>query len=317
LTRVAFRLGDRLTYYAYAAGWGLVRRLPERAAYQLFDRLADAAWRRQGPSVRRLEANLARVLGPAAGPAKVRALSRAGMRSYLRYWCDVFRLPDWDHERTVGSVRVVGEEHLRGALAAGRGFLAALPHSGNWDHVGAWACRTGAPVTTVAERLRPERLYERFLAFRQGLGMEIIPLTGGQRDLLGALADAAGANRAVCLLADRDLRASGVDVTFFGEPARLPAGPALLALRSGAPLHPVVVTYAERDGGHGILVTIHPAVPVPRHGTTRERAVAMTQALADVFATAIAAAPQDWHMLQRLWLADLERPADDSPVAAA
>ena len=119
---------------------------------------------------------------PAADEAELRALSRAGMRSYLRYWCDVFRLPDWSQDRVVSSVRVVGEDHLRSSTGPGeRGVVGALMHMGNWDHAGAWASLTGVPVVTVAERLRPERLYERFLAYREGLGMEILPLTGGER----------------------------------------------------------------------------------------------------------------------------------------
>ncbi|MDP9398973.1 MAG: phosphatidylinositol mannoside acyltransferase [Actinomycetota bacterium] len=297
----AAELRTSLMYAGYAAGWAGVRRLPEQAAYRLFARAADAAWQRRGPSVRQLEANLRRV-APGAGERALRELSRAGMRSYLRYWCDVFRMPNWDRDRIVGAVTPVGEEQLRTALGQGRGFVAALPHLGNWDHAGAWACLTGAPVTTVAERLRPERLYERFAGFRAGLGMEILPLTAptgaAERALLGTLADRLRANRVVCLLADRDLRASGIPVDFFGARATMPPGPALLAVLTGAPLHPVTPVYDER----GIVLTIAAEVVPPATGTTRHRVAAATQQVADVFADAIAAAPQDWHMLQPLWL---------------
>ena len=166
--------------------------------------------------MRRLESNLLRAR-PEADGHELRALTRAGMRSYLRYWCDAFRLPDWDHERVVGSVRVEGEHHLRANVGeGGRGVVGALMHMGNWDHAGAWASLTGAPVVTVAERLRPERLYERFLAYREGLGMEILPLTGGEGDLLDTLSRRLRAGRLVPLLADRDLRAS----RHRGGPAR-------------------------------------------------------------------------------------------------
>lgn len=300
----AAELRDLLVHAGYSAGWTGVRRLPEGAAYRLFAQVADAAWRRRGPSVRRLEANLGRVV-PSAGGRALRELSRVGMRSYLRYWCDVFRMPDWDRDRMVGAVTPVGEGHLRTALAQGRGFIAALPHLGNWDHAGAWACLTGAPVTTVAERLRPERLYERFAGFRADLGMEILPLTGAlggaERGVLGTLAERLRAGRVVCLLADRDLRASGIPVDFFGARATMPPGPALLAVLTGAPLHPVTPTYDER----GIVLTIGPEVLPPVTGTTRERVGAATQQVAGAFERAIAAAPQDWHMLQPLWADDL------------
>jgi phosphatidylinositol dimannoside acyltransferase len=171
----------------------------------------------------------------------------------------------------------------------------------------------------VAARLRPERLYERFLAYRQGLGMEILPLTGGESDLLDTLSARLRAGRLVPLLADRDLRASGIEVTLLGEATRMPPGPALLALRTGAALHPVSIWHepAEEgadggtaDGSAGraddrLVIRFHDAVEAPTSGTTRERVTAMTQEVADVFGDAIRAHPEHWHMLQPLWLADL------------
>ena len=315
-------LRDELSYRLYAGAWSLVRRLPERAAYAIFDVLAEAAWRLRGTGVRQLEANLARAR-PDADAAELARLSRAGMRSYLRYWCDAFRLPDWDHGRVVGSVRVEGEHHLRATTGDGRrGMVAALMHMGNWDHAGAWASLTGAPVVTVAERLRPERLYERFLAYREGLGMEILPLTGGDRDLLDVLAKRLRAGRLVPLLADRDLRASGLPVDLLGEPAGLAPGPAMLALRTGAALHPVSIWHEAAEGADGrssvrrLVIRFHDEIPVPATGTTRARLTAMTQEVADVFGAAIAAHPTDWHMLQVVWTADLDQPADTAVRAS-
>jgi len=299
-----------LTYRLYAGAWGLVRRLPEPVAYRLFDLVADVMWRRRGWSVVRLSANLRRAR-PEATDEELRELTRAGLRSYLRYWCDAFRLPDWDHDRVVGSVRVEGEHHLRANVGAGgRGVVGALMHMGNWDHAGAWAALTGAPVVTVAERLRPERLYERFLAYREALGMEILPLTGGAGDLLDTLSRRLREGRLVPLLADRDLRASGIEVDLLGGSTRMPPGPAMLALRTGAALHPVSIWH-EQVGEHlrgpeqRLVIRFHDEVVPPGEGRTREKVTTMTQQVADVFGAAIQAHPQDWHMLQPLWLADL------------
>ena len=297
---------DRLTYLVYAAGWSIVRALPERVAYAGFRFVADTVWRRRGASVVRLEANRRRAR-PHAPPAELKELSRAGMRSYLRYWCDAFRLPDWDERRVLTTVRVEGEEHLWATVGEGRpGMVAALLHMGNWDHAGAWASVAGAPVVTVAERLRPERLYERFLAYRESLGMEILPLTGGQGDLLDTLSRRLRAGRLVPLLADRDLRASGIEVLLLGEPTRMPPGPTMLALRTGAPLHPVTIWHEQGDGRvPRLVIRFHDPVDVPAQGRTREKVQDMTQQVADVFGAAIQAHPEDWHMLQPLWLADL------------
>jgi KDO2-lipid IV(A) lauroyltransferase len=304
-------LRDRATIAGWSLAWSAVRRLPEPVATRAFRAMADLAWRQRGRGVQRLETNLSRVLGAEATPERVRELSRAGMRSYLRYWCEVFRLPDWSHERIVASFRAVDEHRLRDNLASGRGVVAALPHMGNWDLAGAWAAVTDAPVTTVAERLRPEELYQRFLAFRESLGMEILPLTGGDGDVFRLLADRLREGRLVPLLADRDLRSSGVEVCLFGAPTRMPPGPALLALQTGAALLPVTLWYDE----HGVTLRFHEEVRPPATGTTREKVSAMTQAVADVFAEGIRAHPDDWHMLQRLWLDDLE-PRPGRPTSA-
>ncbi|MEU8516650.1 phosphatidylinositol mannoside acyltransferase [Kitasatospora sp. NPDC048722] len=291
---------DRLVYWAYALGWAVLKHLPERVARALFDRLADYAWRKRGKRVLQLEANLRRVR-PGLDEAALRALSRAGMRSYLRYWMESFRLPVWSRERVARDVRVDGFEHLRAALEAGRGAVIALPHMGNWDLAGTWVAQQGHPFTTVAERLKPERLFDRFVEFREGQGMEVLALTGGGVNVIGTLARRLREGRLVCLVGDRDLSEAGIEVSFFGEATRMPAGPAALCQRTGAALLPATLWY----DGPLLRALIHPEVPVPAEGDRKERTLAMTQAMADVWERGIAEHPEDWHMLQRFWLADL------------
>ena len=288
--RVAGLLTGQVTDASYAAGWALVRALPEPAARRLFERGADFAARRGGKGVERLRANLARV----APDADLDSLTRAALRSYARYWLEVFRLPVMSPGAVVSGMRAIGEPAARAAIASGRGVVFALPHSGNWDHAGAWFAATGVPFTTVAERLKPESLYDRFLAFRASLGMEVLPLTGGERPPFDVLRERLEAGGTVCLLADRDLTPRGVDVTFFGATARMPAGPASLALKTGAALIPVHLAFRS----DGWQVTFFDEVPPSDVAT-------MTQKLADCFAVGIRVHPADWHMLQKLWLEDL------------
>ena len=292
---------DQLTYTAYAAGWGAVKRLPERTANALFQRIADAVWKRRGKGVLRLEANLRRVR-PKATDAEIAELGRAGMRSYLRYWCESFRMPVWSRERIAASFEPEFIERLDDAMASGRGAVLALPHMGNWDLAGAWVVVRGYPFATVAERLNPEKLFDRFVAYREGLGMEVLPLTGGA-NTLATLAKRLRAGGLVCLVGDRDLSASGVDVTFLGEAARMPAGPAVLAVQTGAVLLPVTLWY---DGTPVMKGRLHEEVAVPEAGSKREKAATMTQVLADVWSEGVREHPQDWHMLQRFWLADVD-----------
>lgn len=297
---------ERLSDALYGLGWSTVKKLPEPAAARLGRTVADLAWKRRGKGVLRLESNYARVV-PDAGPERLAELSRAGMRSYLRYWMESFRLPAWSEERVRGAFDPKGLHHLTDGIATGRGVVLALPHMGNWDLAGAWlttALKT--PFTTVAERLKPETLYDRFVAYREGLGMEVLPHTGGAA--FGTLARRLRDGGVVCLVAERDLSASGVQVDFFGDRTRMPAGPALLAQQTGALLLPVTLWYDDSPVMQG---RVHPPIEVPGTGTRAEKTSVMTQALADAFAAGIADHPEDWHMLQRLWLADLEpRPSD-------
>ena len=277
--------------------------MPEGLARRQFDALADTVWARHGKGVARLESNLRRVLGTTATDRQLRRVTHLGVRSYFRYWCEVFQLPRMKITDVVARMHVDDEWRLREAFAAGRGMILVLPHSGNWDHAGAWLAATGVPFTTVAERLEPESLFERFVEFRESLGMEVIPLTGGERPPYDLLADRLRAGGALCLLGDRDLTATGVEVDFFGSAARMPAGPAALAHDTGAALVPVTLHYPDRrDWG----ARIHPQVDVPTAGDRTEKIRVMTQHVADAFAEGIADHPQDWHMLQRVWVEDLD-----------
>ena len=286
---------DTLSDWSYATGWRLVRAMPEPLARGIAGAGARYAARGGGPA--QLRKNLARVIGTTPNGVPD-SLIRDALASYARYWREAFRLPSMDHAALAKRLDEVfiGAEHFAAAHAAGRGAVMALPHSGNWDMAGVWLAQQYGTFTTVAERLKPESLYDRFIAFRESLGFEVLPLTGGERPPLEVLAERLRANRFVCLMADRDLTRAGVQVDFFGEPTRLPAGPAKLAIQTGAPLHPAHVYYDGED----CVVRIDDAID-----TSSGDVGVITQALADRFAVNIAAHPQDWHMLQPLWLADL------------
>lgn len=295
LGRVRLPLAGRATDLGYAAGWRMVRTMPEFVARNVFETGAWYAARGGGPQ--QLRKNLARVLGvtPAQVPDEV---MHASLASYARYWREVFRLPSMDQGRLGEQLDdcLRGREHIDAALAAGTGIVLALPHSGNWDMAGVWVVQRYGTFTTVAERLQPESLYQRFADYRETLGFELLPLTGGARPPAEVLADRLRDNGIVCLMADRDLTARGVEVEFFSEATRMPAGPAKLAVETGAPLHPAHC-YNTADSW---VIDIFPALDTGSGDVAQ-----LTQGLADVFARRIAAHPTDWHMLQPQWIADL------------
>lgn len=295
------RVRDRAIDLGYAAGWALLTTVPEPVSARGFRVGADAATVRNGGNVQQLRKNLRRVVGPAVSELRMDRLVGDAVRSYARYWLETFRLPKMDHDDILARTVAEGAEHLDEAIARGKGVVLALPHQGNWDVASLWLVAYGQRFTTVVERLKPESLFDRFVAYRESLGMEVLALTGGPRPPSEVLAERLRAGRVICLLADRDLSRSGVEVQFFGEAARLPGGPALLAATTGAALLPVSLWFTPHGWGHRINAPIE----LPTGGRLRDRVLAGTQAMADVLAHDIAERPVDWHMLHRLWLADL------------
>jgi len=282
------------TYIAYFLAWKLLGYLPEPRAYALMNRIADQITKRNPSGVQRLRSNYLRVR-PEVEEPELQALVKEGMRSYLRYWCDTFRLPLWSRDQIIDRVTVINDHLLRDALAAGKGAIVSLPHAGNWDHAGAYYCQTGAPIVTVAEHLEPERLFRKFLDYRQSLGMEVLDASARS---LAILSQRLRQGRLIALVADRDLSKNGVDVTFLGHPARMPAGPAVLSIQTGAPLLTAFVRYLEE----GIEITFEPAIEIPATGTTSTKVSTMIQVSADRLAAHLREHVTDWHMLQRIWI---------------
>ena len=284
---------DNLSAYLYFAGWRIVRWLPEKTAYKVAYRVSDFLVKRNGKSVQRLRSNLARTQ-PEITALNLDLLVIEAMRSYMRYWCDTFRLPDWSDERIIQTVTVTNEHLLTDAIAAKTGVIVAVPHAGNWDHAGAYFCAKGIRLVTVAERLKPEKLFLKFLAYRQAMGMEVLPLDGR---VLNTLQDRLNEGALVALVSDRDLSRSGIEIEFFGGKARMPAGPALLALRTKAPLITAFVSYTD----NGVHIEFRNVV-LPSGGDESSKVKEIVQMTAQYFQDGISKNPQDWHMLQRIWV---------------
>ena len=283
---------DNIAAYAYFAGWRIVRWLPEPTAYRLAYAAADFLTKRNGKNVSRLRSNLRRAK-PDITALDLDLLVFNAMRSYMRYWCDTFRFADWSPQRVIETVTVTNEHLLIDAIEAKTGVIVSLPHAGNWDHAGAYFCAKGINLVTVAERLKPEKLFLKFLEYRQAMGMEVLPLDGR---VLGTLAQRLRQGALVALVADRDLSRTGIDVDFFGGPSRMPAGPALLALKTHAPLITAFVSYTDL----GIHIDFK-LIILPSAGSEAEKVSEIVQMTAKHFEEGISEHPEDWHMLQRIW----------------
>lgn len=284
---------DFLTARAYFLGWSLIRRLPQSTADRLFNSIAGRMYARNGKSVQRLRSNLARVR-PELSESELNDLVSQGLISYMRYWKETFRSPDWSKEKILSTVTVSNEHLLMDPVNTGRAVVVALPHAGNWDHAGSYFCAKGARLVTVAEVLKPRALFEKFLEYRQAIGMEVLPLDSRA---FPTLLNRARDGKLIALVADRDLSQSGIDVHFFGGTARMPAGPAIVAIRTNTPLVTAFVSYTAA----GIHIALN-EIAIPDIADEEERVRVTVQLCADSFARGISDHPQDWHMMQRIWV---------------
>lgn len=294
------KVPDRLTDAGFGAGWSVIRRLPEPAVGRAFQAIADRTYRQRGSGVLQLRANLSRVLAGATSE-ELDDATHEGVRRYLRYWSEVFRLPAYTPQRLRDAFLLEeGMDRLDEAVERG-GAIMVAPHSGNWDLAGAWACDRYGGIVTVAERLEPAGVYDKFVAYRESLGMEVLP--HGDPETMRTLLRRLKSGALVCLVADRDLAGSGVHVDFFGETASMPAGPALMSALTGAPIMPVSLWY------DGPIMRGRVDPPIIADGAARgdrsQQVSALTQEMADAFARNIGLHPVDWHMMQRLWLSDV------------
>ena len=282
-------------YILYSALWRLVRILPERISYAVFYALAALAYRRNGSRVQRLRKNY-QIVSSESTPPEIEQLVQNGLRSAMRYWCDTFRISDWTKERILTTTKTAHEHFLFDPVKEKRGVIVAVPHAGNWDHAGAYFCAKGARVNTVAEHLKPERLFRKFLAHREEMGMRVFDLDAGVLDELRRILKEEG--EMVALVADRDLSRSGIDVRFFNSVARMPAGPAILAYETDADLITAYVVYRDE----GVEVSFTPPIAIDKNAVRESEIKRVTQVMASRFEDAIRKEPSSWHMQQRIFI---------------
>ena len=281
-------------YLLYLFAWKVIGILPEKTAYKLASFVSDRIFRRNGKGVKRLRSNYKWVM-PNISERELEELTKDGMRSYLRYWFDTFRLNKWSKSRIIETTFVVRENLLRDPIETKEGCIIALPHAGNWDHAAAYFCSTGIPLTAVVEKLKPEAIFKKFLAYRQSIGIEAI---SHREKTIPILIERLNQGKLIALVADRDMSRNGIEVNFLGGIAKMPAGPAILAIKTGSPLVTAYIRYLNK----GIEITFDETIKLPVTGSEEEQIKIVTQSMADNFAKRIKDWPVDWHMLQRIWV---------------
>jgi len=281
-------------YLLYLFAWKLIALLPENSAYKLADYVSDRIHKKNGKGIKRLRGNYGRVM-PEYSAQKLEELTKLGMRSYLRYWFDTFRLSKWSKNRIISTTQVIRENLLRDPIQSRQGCIVALPHAGNWDHAAAYFCSTGITLTAVVEKLKPEAIFKKFLAYRESIGIEAI---SHKEKTIPILTERLQAGKLIALVADRDMSRNGIEVNFFGKTSKMPSGPAILAIKTGAPL---ITAYVRYTPG-GIEIIFDETLKPTNSESEEEQIKIITQSMADNFAKRIKENPVDWHMLQRIWV---------------
>jgi KDO2-lipid IV(A) lauroyltransferase len=293
------RFADLATTSSYRFGAAAAQWMPARVAAGLttpFGVGANFASRERRAMISR---HLQRV-DPALTGLRLRRAVQEAFDSYAHYWLESFRLPNLSAATVERGFDVDGYDNIVTALEGGNGVILVLPHLGGWEWAGRWIAEQGHQITVVVEKIDPPELFEWFVDLRSALGMNVVPLGPGAGT---AVMRALGDNHVVCLLADRDLQGGGPDVEFFGERTTMPAGPATLALRTGAPILPTAVYFTGRVDGH--FAWVRPPLSVERvEKRLRDDVQRITQDLASDLEVLIRRAPSQWHMFQPNWPSD-------------
>ncbi len=281
----------------YQVGWVVVKRLPKKVSKALFRKIADYSYKKDIKGVQQLRANLSFMLEIDSQSLELEKLVKQGMRSYLQYWEDAFRLPTWKEKHLNKYVRCEGTAELEKAFASKKALITATPHMGNWDAAGYFYTKVYGPVTTVVERLKPESIYKKFVNFRNSLGIEVIP-TSGETDIFMKLLRRAKEGKMIALVADRDITKNGIQVNYGPSQASFPVGPAALAVALDGLVLPLS-SYYDHDGV--LVMTFFEPILPSGNGSKEEQVKEITQKVAKVFEREVKKNPQDWHMLQRVW----------------
>lgn len=276
----------------------IARLLPQRSGNSVFRFFGKIVGRLNKDRRKMVEKHLRRTKSTELEVQEMEKSIDEVFSSYATYWFQSFRLPGMTSEQILKDFDYEGEPYLAEALDAEVGPIMAMPHLGGWEWSAFWVTKVrGITLNAVVEPLEPPEVFEWFKKFRSSLGMKVIPLgASAGSEVINALKS----KEMVVLLCDRHVGGGGVEVEFFGEKTLLPAGPATLALRTGAPLCPAAV-YIQGNGVYGVL---RPLLKVERQGRLRDDVQRITQELAYEFENLIRKAPEQWHLLQPNWPSD-------------
>ena len=293
-------LKGKLIVSAYKLASSIIKAIPDRLLSRISNALGRCAYRLSSSKRVLVERNMHRTHEGQITNHELRQMTRQAFISYAKYWTDSAKMQSLTDYQIDAGFTVEGFEHIEDSWSEGPGPILALPHLGGWEWAGRWlTCRPKFEVTVVVEPQQPKELFEFMISYRESFGMNVIPLgPNAGKEVIKAIKN----NHVVCLLCDRDIEGTGVKVTFFDEETSIPAGPAMLSIRTGSKIIPVAV-YQRSESHHAI---VRPPLNSERQGNLREDVTRISQDIASSFEELILLEPEQWHLMSPNWPSDRE-----------
>ena len=293
-------LNGKLIVSAYKLASSIIKAIPDRLLSRISNALGRCAYRLSSSKRVLVERNMHRTHVGQITNHELRQMTRQAFISYAKYWTDSAKMQSLTDYQIDAGFTVEGFEHIEDSWSEGPGPILALPHLGGWEWAGRWlTCRPKFEVTVVVEPQQPKELFEFMISYRESFGMNVIPLgPNAGKEVIKAIKN----NHVVCLLCDRDIEGTGVKVTFFDEETSIPAGPAMLSIRTGSKIIPVAV-YQRSESHHAI---VRPPLNSERQGNLREDVTRISQDIASSFEELILLEPEQWHLMSPNWPSDHE-----------
>jgi KDO2-lipid IV(A) lauroyltransferase len=284
------RIVERAGVVGYRAAAWIIGHMPERVARVVAEIVFLASYRLWPTKRRWSNENFGHVLGLPPGDPAVDRLSRAAYRTYARYIVELMRLPRLSDEAAADLVDSRTLLPLEEMHASTRGFILTVAHQGNLEAVARGIARHGWPIHALGDDTSFPELFAYLRAQRATWGVDLIPWRR-----MRSVFEVLRAREVLCLVIDWGFKADGIPVRLFGAWTTLPAGPAVLAARTGAHIVPITV----RRDGRQFVVTYEEPFTVPS-ADPADLAVA-TQRIADALERTIGHAPEEWYSFKPLW----------------
>lgn len=280
-------------YSLYRAGLFIALSLPLKLAYKAAVIISDLHYTFATQDRRFVTQNL-KAIFPEKKDREIAAIRINMFRNFAKYLVDFFRFSKLDKGFIDKNTKIENIDYLDKALAAGKGAIILSAHIGNWELGGVVVSLLGYPLWVVALSHKDKKVNDFFISQRESKGVKVIPVGRAIRMSLGVLKE----KQLVALAGDRNFGERGVTVDFFGKSASLPAGPALLSLKTGAPIVPA---FMVRNKDNTFTLRMEEPLQFSNSGNKDKDLTELIVKYKNIFEQYIRKYPDQWYMFRKFW----------------